>query len=147
MSEDREEFAALMRRVRAGSPEAAELLVKRYGPHILRVVRRSLNSKLRSKFDSLDVQQDVWASFFAGQVKKPFDRPEALAAFLAKLARNKMLMLIRRRCRTEKYNVNREQSLQGSGGRQMAHVAARQPTPSQLAIAGEKWDQLLKGQP
>ena len=144
---DHEDFEVLMRRVREGSPEAAEQLVTHYGPHILRVVRRSLNTKLRAKFDSLDVQQDVWASFFASKRKKQFERPEALAAFLAKLAKNKVLMLVRRRCQTQKYDINREQSLDSSGGRRVAHVAAPEPTPSQVAMAGEKWDQLVKGKP
>jgi RNA polymerase sigma factor (sigma-70 family) len=148
MGEGREDFAALMRRVREGSPEAAARLVQVYGPHILRVVRRSLHGKLRSHFDSVDVQQDVWASFFAGQLeKKSFDCPEALAAYLAKMTRNKILMAIRRRCATEKCNVNRERSLDGSGAREAARLASREPTPSQQAIAGENWNQLLKGQP
>src|SRR5262249_36628315 len=87
-----EDFTALMQRVRSGSQDAAQQLVEQYGQHILRVIRRMLHKKLRSKFDSLDFQQDVWASFFADQPQKTFDRPEALAAFLAKVARNKVLM-------------------------------------------------------
>jgi RNA polymerase sigma-70 factor (ECF subfamily) len=147
MHEHLEEFTALMERVRAGSQEAAQLLVDQYGHHILRVVRRTLHKKLRSKFDSLDFQQDVWASFFADQPQKTFDRPEALAAFLAKLARNKVLMAYRKRCRFQRHNVNREHSLDGSAAYQAGNVAAREPTPSQRVMADEKWEQLLQGHP
>jgi RNA polymerase sigma factor (sigma-70 family) len=142
-----EEFTALMQRIRDGSQEAAQLLVARYGKHILRVVRRTLHKKLRPKFDSADFQQDVWASFFAAQPDMTFDRPEALAAFLAGVARNKVLMAVRQRCRLQKYNVNREHSLDGSAAWQAGAAPARQPTPSQLAVAQEQWDQLLKGRP
>jgi RNA polymerase sigma-70 factor (ECF subfamily) len=147
MAQDLVDFPVLMQRVRAGSEEAARFLVARYGNHILRVVRRTLHKQLRSKFDSVDFQQDVWASFFAEQPQKSFDRPEALAAFLAKLAKNKVLMTVRQRCRLQKYNVLREQSLEGSAAWQARDAAARQPTPSQLAVAQERWDQLLKGRP
>lgn len=147
MPEKPEEFTALMERVRAGSQEAAQQLVERYGDLILRVVRRQLNQKLRSKFDSLDFQQEVWASFFAGQPQKTFERPEALAAFLAQMARHKVLMAVRRRCDLQKYNVNREQSLDGSAAYQAGNVPGREPTPSQVYVAQEKWDQLLQGHP
>ena len=147
MSEGPEDFAALMQGIREGSDEAARQLVDRYGPHILRVVRKRLHPKLRSKFDSLDFQQDVWASFFAAQSGKTFDRPEALAAFLAAMARNKVLMAVRQRRQIQKYNVDREQSLDGSAAFEARGVAGQDPTPSQLAVAQEKWDQLLKGHP
>jgi RNA polymerase sigma-70 factor (ECF subfamily) len=136
-----------MQRVRAGSQDAAQLLVEQYGNHILRVVRRTLHKKLRSKFDSLDFQQDVWASFFAEQPQKTFECPEALAAFLAKLARNKVLMAHRTRCRFQRHNVNRENSLDGSAAFQAENLAAREPTPSQLAVAQEQWEQMLQGHP
>lgn len=147
MSEGPEEFAALMRGVREGSEEAAKQLVDRYGPRILWVVRKRLPPKLRSKFDSVDFQQDVWASFFAEQSGKTFDKPEALAAFLAKMARNKVLMAVRQRRQLQKYNVDREQSLDGSAAFAAHGVAGPGPTPSQLAVAQEKWDQLLKDHP
>jgi RNA polymerase sigma-70 factor (ECF subfamily) len=147
MQQQPEEFTSLMQRIRAGSEGAARLLVEQYGHHILRVVRRMLHKKLRSKFDSADFQQDVWASFFANQPQTTFDHPKALAAFLAKVARNKVLMAHRTRCRFQRHNVNREHSLDGSAAFQAEKVTGREPTPSQLAVAQEKWEQLLEGQP
>lgn len=144
MPAEPEEFTALMRRVRTGCPDAARELVDRYGDLILRVVRRRLNQKLRPKFDSIDFQQDVWASFFAEQPCQTFDRPEALAAFLAKLARNKVLMAVRQRFAIQKNDVNREHSLDGSAAYQAGAVPGREPTPSQVAVAREEWGRLLE---
>jgi RNA polymerase sigma factor (sigma-70 family) len=148
MSDNPHEFTALMQRVREGSEEAAQELLQKYGDHIFRVVRRKLHRKLRSKFDSSDFVQAVWASFFA---RKPaadkFDRPEALIAFLATLAQNKVVEAVRQRFGTQKHDVAREQSLEGSTAAQAAGLAARQPTPSQVATANEAWGRLLTDLP
>src|SRR5262245_48951943 len=58
-------FRDLMRQVNEGSDDAIRELVQVYGPHILRVVRMRLSKHLRSKFDSADFVQSVWAAFFA----------------------------------------------------------------------------------
>src|SRR4051812_9273338 len=115
MEERQQAFAALMRRVNEGSQDAARELYDLYGSHILRVVRRRLSKELRSKFDSIDFVQDVWMSFFAsphGEGK--FDRPEALIAYLVKIAHNKVVDTFRQRMQTRKYNVQREHSLESA---------------------------------
>jgi RNA polymerase sigma-70 factor (ECF subfamily) len=147
MPDSQDEFATLMRRLEEGSADAARELFERYGPHIRRVVRRKLHQKLRSKFDSLDFVQDVWASFFAATDRpRRFEQPEALIAFLARVAHNKVVATFRQRFQTDKYNVNRERSLD-SAVVGPTDLAAREPSPSQLAVAHEQWDRLLKGQP
>src|SRR5262245_50351321 len=111
----RQELRDLMERLRQGSSEAAQELFETYGPHVLRVVRRKLDKKLRAKFDSTDFEQAVWASFFIYPTHGyHFEQPEELIAFLANLAHNKLVDALRQRYRTEKYNVNRERSLEGS---------------------------------
>src|SRR5688572_23874581 len=74
MSEQQKDFSTLMQCVREGSADATKELLDRYGPHVLRVVRRKLNRKLRPKFDSVDFVQDVWASFFTTPQQLQFDR-------------------------------------------------------------------------
>jgi len=54
-----------------GSEDAAREFVATYGPPILRVVRRQMNKCLRSKYDSIDFEQSVWASFFAQDLRAP----------------------------------------------------------------------------
>lgn len=148
MIEDQEHFATLMRRVREGSQDAARELVELYQPHILRAVRRRLNRSLRSKFDSTDFMQAVWASFFANlPASNSLDRSESLVAFLSQLARNMVIDEFRRRLQTDKYDLSREKSLDSSSIFPERALVGPSPTPSQLAVARERWDQLLQGQP
>jgi RNA polymerase sigma factor (sigma-70 family) len=144
MSESGEEFTDLMRRLRDGSEDAARELLDRYGEHILRVVRRKLSRQLRSKFDSVDFVQAVWASFFAAAPRgRRFDHPQALMAFLVTLAQNKVIDAVRQRMQTQKYNVNRERPLDGSVATEAGGLPARQPSPSQEAVANDEWRRLL----
>jgi RNA polymerase sigma-70 factor (ECF subfamily) len=144
MAEGQDAFTRLMEQIRAGSQDAARELVEQYGPHILRVVRRKLSQRLRTKFDSDDFVQAVWASFFAvGPSHYNFDRPEALIAFLVSLARNKVIDELRQRFQTEKHDINRERSLDGSAAFAAEAMPALQPTPSQIASAKEIWERLL----
>jgi RNA polymerase sigma factor (sigma-70 family) len=146
--DSQQELGILLQRIRDGSQEAAQELCRRYEAHVLRVLRRKLSTKLRAKLDSMDLAQDVWASFFVdARHQFDFERPEDLIAFLAKLAQNKLVDTLRQRCRTQKYNINREHPLEGSAAGEAGNVADRRPTPSQVAIAQEKWEQLLHGQP
>lgn len=143
MSEQKQDFRALMQRIHEGSEDAVREMIDRYGPHILRVVRRKLDPKLRSKYDSADFVQSVWASFFAYRYERVFERPEALIAFLVSLARNKVVDAVRQRLQRQKYNVNRERSLQGSALPAANEVRALQPTASQIAVAKEEWERLV----
>jgi RNA polymerase sigma-70 factor (ECF subfamily) len=148
MREAQPDFTLLMQRLNSGDQSAAQELFERYGPHIHRVVRRKLNHKLRSKFDSLDFVQDVWTSFFTDRERPcEFTRPEALVAFLANMAYHKVVDAFRQRVQTRKYDLNREHSLDSSTVSPEGALVARQPTPSQVAVAKERWDLLLEGQP
>ena len=132
------------RGVRSGSPEAVWKLIADYGPHIQRVVRRRLDRRMRSKFDSLDFVQMVWASVF----RNPRDicsleQPEDLIRYLAALARRKVINEYRRRIEKDtKYNLTREQSLSEED---LVEESAdkEQATPSQIAIAREQWEKLV----
>jgi RNA polymerase sigma factor (sigma-70 family) len=147
MSERNPEFSNLMMRILEGDKDAASELYFLYGPHILKAVRRRLHPKLRSKFDSLDFVQDVWASFFRRIPEgRNFAGPEELILFLATMARNKVVQTVRARMLREKHNVNREvppeQFPQGIDG-----FFANQKTPSEAFMDREAWDQFLKKQP
>ncbi len=144
MAKGDQEFATLMQRIREGSQEAAQELFERYGPHIFRVVRRQLHRNLRSKYDSADFAQAVWASFFAVHpARRSFDGPEALISYLAELAKNKVIDATRQRFRTVKYNVGREESLERSETVKRQLPTSREPTPSQVVRAKERWDQIV----
>jgi len=141
MPDNRSDFTALMERVRQGSDGAARELVARYGPHILQVVRKKLSRKLRPRFDSVDFVQSVWASFFAdAPAKELVSRPDDLAAYLARMARNKVVDAFRDVVRSQKRNANRERSLDRAtrGGVPQQRIA-HQETPSQEVATKEEW--------
>jgi RNA polymerase sigma-70 factor (ECF subfamily) len=104
-----------------------------------------LSQELRPKFDSIDFVQSVWLSFFANRSQIcDFGQPEQLIAFLATMARNKVVTEVRRRLYTEKHNIRREQSLAASG---TEDLPSRGATPSEFAMAHERWNSLVSGQP
>ena len=142
------DFETLLARVREGDQGAAWTVVELYGPHILRAVRRKLNSELRSKFDSQDFVQAVWASFFADKTKvDDIDSPAQLIGLLGAIAKHKIIDQLRKRMRTQKYNVNRETSLNDSTTGYQANLTSQVPTPSDVLIAREQWERLLDEQP
>jgi RNA polymerase sigma factor (sigma-70 family) len=136
------DFAALMERARTGSPEAAREVFDKYSPHIARVVRRWLHQRLRPVYDSDDFLQAVWASFFAVRPEDYlFDSPDSLIAFLSQVAYNKVVEVFRTRVQTAKRDMAREVPLDDLSREQ----PVRQPTPSQEAIANERWQQMVDG--
>lgn len=148
MSDSGRSFAELLEQARGGSDAAVVELLDRYGPHVLRVVRKAMSHRLRSKFDSSDFVQAVWASFFVHrQQVDRFSSPEQFVAFLAAMARHKVVDEYRRRVHTQKYDVTRERSLDDNSAVSDANIRARTPTPSQVAQAHERWDALVEGRP
>jgi RNA polymerase sigma-70 factor (ECF subfamily) len=101
---------------------------------------------MRSKFDSLDFVQMVWASFFADRERIARIRdPDQLIRYLAAMARNKVVEESRRRMKYQKHNVNRERPLVPNDvGESKSHH--RQETPSQIAIAKERMNRMLRNQ-
>lgn len=153
MADTPKDFLDLMRRIREGDEPAARELYEHYGRHILRVIRRRLHQPLRSRFDSTDFAQSVWTSFFAGATQTcHFDSPQALVAYLEKMAFHKVSGAYRNGVRAAKRDRTRERSLdeplvEGAEGAPHAYLASPSPTPSQEAVARESWDRLMEGQP
>jgi RNA polymerase sigma-70 factor (ECF subfamily) len=87
-------FRDLIRRVRAGDNQAAEELVRHYEPTIRRVARvRLVDARLRRTFDSMDICQSVFASFFvrAALGQYELERPEQLLNLLVNMSRKKLI--------------------------------------------------------
>lgn len=142
------DFQALMRQVIAGSEEAAALLLRNYEPILIRAIRKRLDKRLRSKFDSMDFAQDVWASFFADDNRqRNFQSPEELLAFLTRVAQFKVSDKNRQRTRLQKYDVNRELSMDDSTRFDRNNLPGDQPTPSQIVMSKEEWTEFLRKQP
>lgn len=144
--EGQKRFSALMEQVRLGSQQAAEELWREYGAYVVHIVRRSLHQRVRSKFDSQDFAQAAWASFFTRLPEaSQFETPAALAGFLAKIARNKVITQHRRLYGPNR-NVEREQPLDNYKTTD-AMIDPRLPTPSQEAVADELVERLTEDQP
>lgn len=139
MAGESNEFGELMQRVQEHSQGAIQQLLERYGRHILRIVRRHLNQKVRAKFDSADFVQAVWASFFARPLNQDkFPQSGALGVFLAEMAQHKVVDMVRQRLHTQKYDINRERPLETLPHGADALVSSA-PTPEAMAIAREEW--------
>lgn len=144
MSTIENEFEGLMERIRNGDAEAGRILFERYGKEIQMIVRHRLHRRLRSQFDSLDFAQDAWASFFdIPPDRYTFQTPEELIAFLAHLARRKLIDAHRQRFQGAKRNLDRVYRIQPNEN----EPPARQPTPSQFALAEDEWERMLLNKP
>jgi RNA polymerase sigma-70 factor (ECF subfamily) len=146
MNQDSSSFRDAVERVCAGSEDAAHELIETYAPHIQRVIRRKLNQRMRSKFDSLDFVQMVWASFFNERQRiAEFQEPEELICYLVKMAQHKLIQESRRRLKYQKHNINRERSLDPARTPESSY-SRKSATPSQIAMAREQLDGLIKQQ-
>jgi RNA polymerase sigma-70 factor (ECF subfamily) len=127
-------FADLVRRVRAGDPDAAAELVRRYEPTIRRIARLRLDPQLRRFVESLDICQEVLHSFFvrAALGQYELDTEEQLLHLLGDMARNKAANLARRQ-RAEQRDVRRLEPESGA----VETALASGPSPSQV-VAGRE---------
>ena len=147
MEQATHEFAALIRRVQGGCPDAKEELYRRYGEAVRRVVSHKLRKQLRRQLDSVDVAQSVWASFFLGDPGRySFPDADSLIAFLVRVATNKIVDQARYQF-AQARDVRRERSLEEPGAPGGADPVGnvlpdRTHTPSHYAMAGERWQKL-----
>jgi RNA polymerase sigma-70 factor (ECF subfamily) len=126
-------FAAYVRRLRTGDPQAAVELVRQYESAIRLEVRLRLRDpRLRRQFDSMDVCQSVLATFFVRAAAGQFDldQPEQLVRLLVGIARNKVAAQARR-ARAQRRDDRKVQPLDPG----QCEAVAADPSPSE-AVAG-----------
>jgi RNA polymerase sigma-70 factor (ECF subfamily) len=140
---DETTFEELMRRVRAGDPQAAEDLVRRYEPTIRRVVRvRLVDSRLQRLFDSMDVCQSVFGSFFVHAALGDYElsTPEQLLGLLVTMSRKKVIDKSRRAGAARRdYRRTHE-----GAADQEKHWAAADPSPSREAAGRELLEEVRR---
>jgi RNA polymerase sigma-70 factor (ECF subfamily) len=133
----------LLAQIRAGDFQAAEQVFVSYEPQLRLIVRRQLSRRLRTKFDSLDVVQSVWArvlhDFRANGCH--IAGSEHLSNFLAQVTRN----CLTDRLRHFRAALEREQSVDEA--RTVGATASRQPRPSEIAQGNELWEIMLANCP
>jgi RNA polymerase sigma factor (sigma-70 family) len=143
------EFERLMAELALGSEDAAWQLAETYTPHILRAVRASLPSVMRTKLDSQDFAQSVWASLLLKRTYlSRMKTPQQLIGLLVAAARYKVVDAYLH-FGTQARDVRREQPLsavrQGDSRATVAErgLTVRDPSPSQTASLRERWSILI----
>lgn len=129
----------LLEKLCAGDEAAAERVFVAYEPYLRVVVRRLLPARLRTKFDSVDVVQSVWADVLSGfrTAGWRFRTMNHLQAFLVKATRNRFIDRVRQHQKA----ADREQPLEA--GLPGIVQEALGPRPSQVVEADELWQQML----
>jgi RNA polymerase sigma-70 factor (ECF subfamily) len=130
----------MIEKLSTGDSGAAERVFRDYEPFLRAMVRRRLKPPLRSKFDTMDVVQSVWADLLATFREKPrqFEDRSHLRAFLARVTYNHFV----NHCRRHSPDLEREQPLHEDSRALLA--TSDQPRPSQFVQADELWDNLVE---
>lgn len=140
---DPTEFGELLARVREKDQDACRVLYERYGEPLRYVIRRHLDRRLWSLYDSIDFLQDVMAAVFEGAVKEPASATsEQFLKLLACIARNKVLDAHRKHLDTQKSLLAHRSYLEETPGKES--LASRAHSPERLASAREDWEKLLE---
>jgi RNA polymerase sigma-70 factor (ECF subfamily) len=144
-----DDLAGLLVRVRTGDAESARDLIQRFESEVRAMVRGRLPQALRSQFDSMDFVQAIWESVLINdsQDLDRFTSAQHFRGFLAGVARNKVFAEHRKRTRTRRYNLKREEPLYvRRGGRDRPRdLPAPDPTPSEDVQARDRYEQLVEG--
>lgn len=138
-----ESLELIVKKLSAGDPSAAEAAFRAYEPYLRLVVRRQMTSRLRSKFDSADVVQSIWADLLPGfrRAEWRFDNAIQLRGFLMKVTRNRLIDRMRR----HRTGAEVERPLIDS--RQEGFPASTAPRPSEVSQAKDLWRQMLDACP
>ncbi|GAC1464581.1 MAG: hypothetical protein NVSMB9_03400 [Isosphaeraceae bacterium] len=126
-----------------GHDEATAQFFRAYEPYLRMVVRRKLTPRLRTRFDSHDVVQSVWAETLArlreGRADWCFKDEQGLKSFLVRITLNRFIDFYRR----HRVSLEREEPFSPGMERRLASVSPRVDRPSEVAQADELWGQLM----
>ena len=149
MSEDEKpEISELIAQIKQGSEDAVGLLMEYYTEAIHKVIRRRLNQRMRSQYDTEDFTQIVWASFF-GDLNKvaTYQTSADLEGFLTAMTRNKVVDACRRHLMRQRTDPDRERRIDTDDSVTTIVLRSADRTPSHIASMREQWDLLLETLP
>jgi RNA polymerase sigma factor (sigma-70 family) len=123
----------------SGDRAAAERVFLEFEPYLRMVVRKKLPSRLRAKFDSVDIVQSIWADLLRGfrEAGWRFADEAHLRAFLVRLTRHRFIDRFRR----HRTAIARERPLGEITPAE--EPRSRLPSPSELVQADELSQQML----
>jgi RNA polymerase sigma factor (sigma-70 family) len=130
-------------RLNNGDAEAVEHVLSAYEPFLRIAVRRRLGRGLRSKVDSMDIVQSVFADVIRGFRNGGwrFDGRPQLQAFLRRIAWRRLAD----RYQEHRKALGKEQSLDDTGPANLPQSGA--PRPSQVAQGREFLERVLQACP
>jgi RNA polymerase sigma-70 factor (ECF subfamily) len=130
----------LIERMNDGDVTAAERAFLSYEPYLRMAVRRQLSGPLRSKLDSMDIVQSVWADVLVGfrAAGWRFTDRFHLRAFLLKVVRNRLIDRRRQHHRA----LEQEQALSRTASEDLPQ--AHEPSPSAIVQENELWSRLCE---
>jgi RNA polymerase sigma-70 factor (ECF subfamily) len=134
-----ESLEPLLEKLCQGDMAVAKKVFLAYEPYLRKVIRRQLPQRLRSKFDSVDIVQSVWADLLSGYRAGEWQFPDVrrLQAFLVQVTRNRFID----RFRKHRVAFAKEQQLASLHSSEMP--ASPQPEAPEVAAAEELWEQML----
>jgi RNA polymerase sigma-70 factor, ECF subfamily len=141
-------FVDLMERLRAGDPEAAAQVFRRYAHQLMALARHRLDQVILQKVDPEDVCQSVFRTFFRRQADGKFklDGWKNLWGMLAVITVRKCAHQ-NRHYRTQSYDARKEIPTGPAPYWAEAGVSweaiARDPTPADAAILAETVEQTM----
>lgn len=137
--------ADLIERARRGDQQAWQDLFDDCYPKIIRVVRRRMSRPLRSLYDSTDIANEVMKSLAAKFDRLDVDSIRGLRAYLIRAAESKVADGYRHGHAMKRDIARTQASYPGDDIGQL-EVLDRGPTASQIAVATEREENLLKDQ-
>jgi RNA polymerase sigma-70 factor (ECF subfamily) len=130
----------LIDRLNKGDVSAAERAFLAYEPYLRMAVRRRMSGQMRTKLDSVDIVQSVWADVLSGlgDAGWRFTDRSHFRAFLVKVACNRLIDRRRQYHRA----IDKERSLAELTVEDLPKAA--EPRPSEIAQGNELWAKMLE---
>jgi len=137
------DLAEVLEAAHRGDQSAWEILFRECYPKFCRVVRRKLNPRLRSLFDSTDFASDVMKSLAAKFGHLDFPSINSLLAFLTQVAEQKVIDEHRRQNAQKRAKSRETLNLDGAGDTGPVQFPSDDPTASQWLAQKEFYELLL----
>jgi RNA polymerase sigma-70 factor, ECF subfamily len=137
-------FESLLRAARGGDGNSLGRLLQSFRDYLLLVARRELAPDLQAKVGASDVVQDTFLQAQHGFAGFQGQTAVELAAWLQRMLRHNLVHCARRYRTTDQRGLGREVELRARNleGTDEGPLVAETPTPSKLAMAQEREEQL-----
>jgi DNA-directed RNA polymerase specialized sigma24 family protein len=138
------DFHDLLRDVRAADGAACARLHDLFSPHLQSVIRHHLARPVEKLYDPVDLEQEVWVTFFADELQRQeFAHADNLTWFLDSMARNTARNVYRRHVAAGKRSLRREVPL-GAYPEEAEEWIDPRVDPAGEVAAEDLWQGLLR---